>query len=262
MKASKFWLIFVIFLVLQVSNIRNNQVFAGGRQQGAQGAVYESHLLNPLGHLPLLRERITLTMGMTRSPITPDLVNNFRTISLERDSNIRLEFVYYGASLSEARQRLEIEIMAGGTELPDIINFPLDSITQAFYGSQGMLIPLENYIRNSSYWMNELIHEMPYDPWTFVRSADGHIYSLFNYAGEFVTELFTRIYINTEWLNDAGLSLPTSTWEFENMLRAFRNRRPNPDGLRTFPFITERGRVSTTILDVLFSPFVYSSRNN
>jgi len=73
-------------------------VFAGGGRQSTQGAaVDERALMNPLGQLPLVKEKVTLTMGMVRSAVTPDLVNNYKTITLEKDTNIHLKFVYYGS---------------------------------------------------------------------------------------------------------------------------------------------------------------------
>ena len=234
-------------------------VFSGGGQQRAQtAAVDESRILNPLGQLPLLRENVTISLGIIRSTLTPDLSNNYKTFELQRDSNITLDFVYYPASGTEALQRLEIEIMAGGDDLPDVITFGLDPITQSYYGSLGMFIPLNDYVENSSYWMKPLIEEIPFDPWQFVRSADGNIYSLFSFSGEYVTEVVSRMYINTAWLQEANLSMPRSTMEFENMLRAFQNRRPNADGRRTYPFIDIRDNVrQQRFLGPLLSPFVY-----
>ena len=260
MRISKVWLLGIICLVL----FGSFPVFAGGGQQSSQGAAAnERDLLNPLGQLPIVKEKITLTMGMVRSVMSPDLINNYKTIELEKDSNIKLDFIYYGATGTEAQQKLEIEIMAGGTELPDIINFGLDTTTIGFYGSQGMLIPLDNYINNSSYWMKDGIKEMPFDPWKYIRSADNHIYSLFNYAGEFVTEICARMYINTAWLNDANLAMPTSTVEFENMLRAFKNRPPNADGRRTYPFIDIRDNVrQARFIAPLVGPYVYIGASN
>jgi hypothetical protein len=180
-------------------------MFAGGGQSSQRGAaIDEKSILNPLGQLPLVKEKITLTMGMVRSTISPDIVDNYKTITLEKDSNIHLEFVFYGSSGSEAQQKLELEIMAGGTELPDIINFGLEPLAQGFYGSQGMLIPLENYINNSAYWMKDGVKEMAFDPWKFIRSADGHIYSLFNYSGEFVTEIVARMSFDHPEVAKAG----------------------------------------------------------
>lgn len=259
MKISKIWLLSFVFFL-----IGNYAIFAGAGQQSSAGtSTNESSILNPLGQTPLLKEKINLTMGMVRSPLTTDMVDNYKTKTLENDSNIHLDFVYYGASSTEAQQKLELEIMAGGTELPDIINFGLDSIAQGLYGSQGMLIPLDNYINTSSYWMKDGIKEMPYDPWKYVRSSDGKIYSLFNYAGEFVTEVYSRFYTNTVWLNDAGLSMPTTLKGFEDMLRAFKNRAPNKDGTKTYPFLTERTRIENyNVLGTLIGPFIYLGNVN
>jgi putative aldouronate transport system substrate-binding protein len=239
-------------------------VFGGGGRQQASGPVAnEAAILNPLGQIPLLKEKINLTIGVIRNAQVIDLPTNSMTAQLEKDSNIHLDFVYYGATDSEGAQKLELQIMAGGDDLPDIINFGVDQVTVSYYGEQGMFIPLENYIQKSAYFMKPGIAEIPYDPWKFIASPDGHIYSLFSWQAAFETELVARIYVNTAWLKEVGLSMPKTTREFENMLRAFKNHRFNNDGTKEYPFIDIRNNMAQPrFVAPLVGPYVYIGGNN
>jgi hypothetical protein len=60
----------------------------GGKQQASTPAVNEAGILNPLGQLPLLKEKINLTMGVVRNSQVIDLPANYMTAQLEKDSNI------------------------------------------------------------------------------------------------------------------------------------------------------------------------------
>jgi putative aldouronate transport system substrate-binding protein len=71
------------------------------------------------------------------------------------------------------------------------------------------------------------------------------------------------MYINTAWLKDAGLSMPKTTREYENMLRAFKNRKPNSDGRKTYPFIDIRTNViQPRFIAPLVGSFVYIGGGN
>jgi putative aldouronate transport system substrate-binding protein len=263
MKKVKLWLLFTASLMLAA--IAVSPVFAGGgTQEAAKGpAVNEAALLNPVGQLPLLKEKINLTMGVIRESMVIDLPTNYVTRQLEKDSNIHLEFVYYGSNAIEATQKLELQIMAGGDDLPDIISFNMDPVTVSYYGEQGMIIPLENYIQKSAHFMKPGIAELPYDPWRYVRSPNGHIYSLFEYRATYDGDAVGRMYVNTAWLKEVGLSMPETTKEFENMLRAFKNHRFNNDGTREYPFIDIKNNMSMPrFIGPLVAPFVYIGGSN
>lgn len=213
--------------------------------------------LNDLGVLPLCKEPITLTIGMLDSTQVLDWETNYMTQQLEKDSNIHLEFVSYGASSSEAKQKLELQLMAGGQDIPDIINFTLDAATLQYFGEQGMFIPLDEYIANSSYFMHEGLSKMKFDPWQYVTSPDGNTYSLLSVASAYETDVWSRIYISDYAMEQAGVTMPTTVQEFEDMLRKMKD----VEGIQ-YPFVTEKNRFWANIVDPLISPFVYANSKN
>ena len=82
-----------------------------------------------------------------------------------------------------------------------------------------------------------------------IRFADGKIYSLYSYAPFPWNELPYRVWINQSWLDQLGMSAPTTTEEFRTVLEAFKNNDLNGNGKPDeIPMITAKegfGRDST-----------------
>jgi putative aldouronate transport system substrate-binding protein len=234
---------------------------AGGSQQASTGASNsEASVLNPLGQLPIVKERITMKIGMVRNSAVTDYAANFQTKELEKDSNIHLEFVFYGANDNEARQKLELEFSAGGEDLPDIISMGFDAASAQYYGEQGMILPLENLIASQLSYSRKSIDEIGYDPWKYIRTSNGHIYTLFTCNQSLASDVYTRMYMNTDWMKAVGKGMPKTTAEFEDLLKAFRNHKFNSDGIKEYPFIADKGTaLSQRFFDALITPFVYAN---
>jgi putative aldouronate transport system substrate-binding protein len=237
-------------------------VFAAGRQQASAPAVNEAAILKPLVQMPIVIEKITMKIGMARSPFVQDFSTNYMTRELEKDSNIHLEFVFYGSNDTEAKQKIELEFAAGGADLPDILNVGFDAASTQYYGEQGMIIQLDNYIKDISYSKKNLA-DLDYDPWKYVRSPNGHYYTLFGAAQEYASGIYTRLYTNKAWMKEVGKGMPTTTVEFEDLLRAFKNHKFNNDGTKEYPFIADKATtLSHRFLNALITPFVYANNTD
>jgi putative aldouronate transport system substrate-binding protein len=201
-----------------------------------------------------------MKIGMIRVPVIEDFTTNYLTRELEKDSNIHLDFVFYGSSESEAKQKLELEFAAGGTDLPDIINMTLDAASAQYYGEQGLILQLDDYVRNSLSYSKKSIDELGYDPWKYIRSPNGHIYTLFRTSQEYASDISTRLYTNKAWMEEVGKGMPRTTEEFEDLLRAFKNHKFNPGTTREYPFIADKGTaLSYRLFNALITPFVFAS---
>ena len=110
------------------------------------------------------------------------------------------------------------------------------------YGMEEILIPLEDLIRE--YMPNLTAILDADDGWKHVQSADGHIYTLPEIQG--VTPMNTRLFINGDWLDTLGLDMPTDLDSLYEVLKAFKEKDPNGNGIAdeiplatsTFPSIT------------------------
>ncbi|MEK3888129.1 extracellular solute-binding protein [Bacillus sp. FSL K6-3431] len=120
-------------------------------------------------------------------------------------------------------------IILASNDLPDAfyqIGFSQDELNK--YGKQGLFIPLEDLIEEHAPNIRELFKDNP-DIKQALTMPDGHIYSLpyVDFSKEYAS---IRYYINKKWLDNLGLSVPETTEEFANALKAFVDKDANGNG--------------------------------
>jgi putative aldouronate transport system substrate-binding protein len=243
-------------------------VFAGGQSGRTTGSSSISRYqrdpnLNPPGTFPINKNTVPLTIGIEQNAMVEDFETNWMTRQVEEKGNYDLTFELYPAG--ETHQKLELMVMAGGADLPDVLmggeGFNLTSITR--YGQAGMLVPLNDYYKNSAYWINEAINDLNYDPMKYITSYDGNIYGMFA-TGLSVNNEYSpaRIMIYEPWLQKLGLTMPRNIDEFLVVLRAFRDRDPNGNGLKDeIPLMGNRDNMVANYLYAMMMPFIYTQQN-
>ena len=99
----------------------------------------------------------------------------------------------------------------------DVLNYGVD---------MGIFVPLEDYFEQYCPRITEILNlEGVRETMT---APDGHIYSI-PYVIE-APEVDFNPYINTRWLENLGLEMPTTTEEFREVLRAFKEQDANGNG--------------------------------
>lgn len=121
-------------------------------------------------------------------------------------------------------------IMASG-DFPDIITkVVFQNLDVAKYASQGILVPLEEYItEENTPNICRMFKEQPTTK-AIATSPDGHIYALPNYSGDGGASMETYWWINKAWLDKLGLEIPTTLPELKEVLVAFKTKDPNGNG--------------------------------
>ena len=241
-------------------------VFAGGGKEGpaagTKGFVSDKNLNAP-GVLPICKQTVKLKIGIAKSATVLDYNTNYMTQCLKKDGNFEFTFVEMGANDKEVKQKAELQIMAGGADLPDILMYSLDDSSVAYYGQMGAFVNLNEYRKNSSHFINLAVADMQkgmgFDPFLYATSADGNLYGLFYMSTAIETAIYLRLYTNMDWLDKLGLKKPTSVSEFENMLRAFKTKDPNGNGKADeYGFVTSKDRIFNHFAMPLMTPFVYA----
>ncbi|GHV86878.1 ABC transporter substrate-binding protein [Spirochaetia bacterium] len=259
---------FVTALTLTLAFLfATSAAWAGGRQAGTAGAgssaAYQRDPnLNAPGTFPINKQKVALKVGIEQNPYVENWKTNWMTRRIEELGNYDLSFEVYPSG--EMRQKLELMVMAGGADLPDIMlegGLDLASITK--YGQAGMLIPTNTYYANSAYYIKESAKDLPVDPLKYVTSYDGNIYGLYGTTVSIYNQFSpARILIYEPWLQKLGLKLPETVDEFVEVLRAFRDRDPNGNGLKDeIPLAGGRDNMNTNYLYALMSPFVFTQSN-
>ncbi len=130
-----------------------------------------------------------------------------------------------------------------GEELPDAFygQGVLTDVEVIRYGSQGLLIPLNDLIEQYAPNIQALFEYNPeYEK--LLTAPDGNIYALPS-----ITELspttHDKLFINKTWLDALDLEVPTTTEEFRDVLTAFKTLDPNGNGQEDeipFSFLPDR----------------------
>ena len=125
--------------------------------------------------------------------------------------------------------------LAAGSDLPDIVQIPGKNTAYKSevytLGLLGTIIPLEDLIREHAPNIAKLIWEDMPELGKAYTAPDGHIYHIAqNYDG--TNRVSAKgILIRTDWLETLNLSVPTTADEWYTVLKAFKERDPNDNGI-------------------------------
>lgn len=115
-------------------------------------------------------------------------------------------------------------VLLNSGDYPDF--FIKSNIDAEKYGMQGVLIPLEDLIRE--YAPNLTAELDRREAWAYITAADGHIYSLPELGA--IKPVNPTLWINKKWMDNLGLNEPTSFEELYEVLKAFKEQDANGNG--------------------------------
>ena len=166
-------------------------------------------------------------MAPSHYTVDPDWENNKFFQRMNELTGVDFNFEVYNYEMYGTKKPLAL---SNTSQMPDFFMKAMFDKTEIVkYGSQGLIIPLEDLIDE---YMPNLKKLMDNDPMieALITAPDGHIYSLpsigdkdsYNYVG--------IPWINKQWLDNLGLQMPTTPAEFKNVLIAFRDQDANKNG--------------------------------
>jgi putative aldouronate transport system substrate-binding protein len=221
---------FCLFLLLS-----GTVLFANGK--GVEtGAAVKSDNFNPSGY-PIVNEKITLTAFAGQPPYVEDFNTNLFVTKYEELTNIHIEWEAVPSNSLKEKKNL---VFASG-DYPDMfLGANLTQDEDMLYGSQGILLPLNDYI--DSYAPN-LLNAFKEQEWArpVITTPDGSIYSIPQIGKAYHTLFPEKFWINQVWLDNLGLDMPSTTDELYNVLKAFKEQDPNGNGKADeYPLTTEK----------------------
>ena len=116
--------------------------------------------------------------------------------------------------------------------LPDVFLNDLTDEDLANYGSQGYLLPLEQYMTKEMMPnMYEVMENEGFpDLIKGMTFPDGHVYNIHGVNGSLREYAKSRYFINTQWAENLGVKIPTTLDEFYDYLVAVRDGDADLDG--------------------------------
>ncbi|WP_218931695.1 extracellular solute-binding protein [Ruoffia halotolerans] len=144
-----------------------------------------------------------------------------------------IAFNYTTPPQSDFATRLNLAFASG--ELPDLIYAggpnSLNAAGEVDYGSQGLLIPLENMLEEYAPNFYQLLEENPAIRQS-ITTTDGHIYALPNVVqSDTASWIMGPVWYNGEWLDNLDVeAIPETVDEFYELMIRFRDEDPNDNG--------------------------------
>ncbi|WP_158560852.1 extracellular solute-binding protein [Paenibacillus contaminans] len=165
---------------------------------------------------------LTLRVGIQDSYYAPaSLANNLPVFQqIEQKTGVKLQWEV--TPPDQFKQVMQLKL-ASGKDLPDLIQMPNGASDMVKYGSEGLLLPLEDLIDKHAPNIKKLFEKDP-NIVKSLKSPDGHIYGLptLNYSPQMTTMI-----IRKDWLDRLNLKAPETIDEWLTVLRAFKEKDPN-----------------------------------
>ena len=175
--------------------------------------------------LPIVKEKETITVAVARhsNDATESYEEKHFVIKAEEDTNIHIEWMEYSTNIEE-----QLSVLLAG-DMPDVF---LGLLTDSHISQNpSLFLPLNDLIEEKcpnvyAYYQENV------DGWReFLTYPDGNIYSMMGSYYKSYNNLINGLqFINMEWLNNVGKSMPTTLAEYKDVLMAFRDQDANGNG--------------------------------
>lgn len=214
----------VMTTVMFTACSNNNNVKPEGSAPPAENTKLV--LLNETG-FPIVNEPITMSAMVMLSPAQPTDWNEIRVWQgYEKMTGIHMDWnEYTSADMTEKRN-----LAFASNELPDILfrtKMPDSDVDK--YGADGSLMRLNELIDQYAPNFKAVMEKYP-DVRKGLETADGSIYAMPSLTDSPSIEISRKLFINQSWLEKAGKSMPKSTDELYETLKAFRDGDMNDNG--------------------------------
>lgn len=187
--------------------------------------------INDPGVTPICKEKVKLTVGIPKNPFVENFDTNQMTLALEKEGNFELEFVLYPAG--EMNEKLNLMINARSKDLPDVLIFRNNVNDSQLYtwAQAGALVDLTEYYKESAYHLNIAKERTGVDFTKMITCPDGKIYTIPVFNQSIGNEAPARLWVYRPWLDALGLQAPETLDDFYQMLKAFKEKDPNGNGI-------------------------------
>ena len=200
-----------------------------GKEEIAVETLQIDENVTAAGELPVVKEPITLNVGIQSSSKITDLNTNEFTKYLTEKTGINLEFYEFPAS--GGMEKLNV-MLASDSELPEVISgFNITRTTFLEYADRNVFLDLTPYMEEYGYWINEMSEKTQVKNFeSFLTAENGKKYFMPNVVEQTGNVYGGKAFINKKWLDKLGLKVPETTEEFEKAMTAFVTKDPNGNG--------------------------------
>lgn len=228
----------------------------GGQNENTDVAIDDSNV-TAAGEFPVVKEPITLTVGVPGDSKITDYNTNALTKYIEEKTGVELEF--YEFPSSGGSEKLNV-MLSSGSELPDIIcGFNIAQGTFLKYAEDGIFVDLTPYMDKYGYYINEMADKTVIENFeAYLKSSNGKKYFMPNVAEQTGNIYGGKAFINKTWLDKLGLDMPETVEDFKNVMHEFVTKDPNGNGINDeIGFTGSSNGWHETPVNFLMRSFIY-----
>lgn len=209
------------------------------------------------GSDPSSGDNVTMNVFAHQSSDTNLQTNKF-TKKMEEKFNVKINWTT--VPFDGAAEKRQISLASG--DYPDLyLLIPwVDRFSQTDllkFGQQGVIVPLNDLIEQYAPNIKKVLDSSEYYK-AMNTAPDGNIYGLTGLNECFHCSYPNKMWMNTKWLEQLGLSEPTTTDEFKEVLKAFKTKDPNGNGKADeVPLSGSIENFGVHIIPYLMNGFIY-----
>lgn len=194
--------------------------------EGSQEGESTELEVSAAGEMPIVSEKVDMSVFLAQNSTVSDYEDNKMTKWMEETTNVHV--LWNIVPEQDAAQKLNL-LLASGVDIPDVIMSSLTTQIVVDMASQGVFVPLDDYIAEQGYYYNQMLEENPlYEPMS--KLQDGHVYSLGSVIISEPNALSCRAWINTNFLQNVGMEKPETPDELYDYLKAVKDQDANGNG--------------------------------
>lgn len=257
----------VLSLLLSACSGNNGGGTGGEASAGPQSSAEaegegEGGGLSGPGVLPITKEKTTIRITVPQDPTVTsyEYGENALTTWLEDQTNVHIEWNLYPST--DSLEKLNLELSSGGDVGDLIMAFEVDNAMLATYGSQGVFRDLRELIDKHGFYIKQMYEEVP-GVKQATTAPDGNVYSL-NTIGEcYNCDRAMRFWVNSSFLKALNMSVPTTTEELYQYLKAVKENDPNGNGENDeIPLVGSPHSWFAGVDDFIMNAFTYQDADN
>lgn len=209
------------------------------------------------GDMPITQEKTTLTIYAPKTNYIEDLTTNEFTQWYEEQTNIHVDWQVASGDLAQSKNVL----LASGNYPDVMLDCNINRSEQLVYGEQGIFIDLTQLINEQTKWIKETLDARPEVKERLV-TPQGKIFGLPKINDVYHSTYSNKMWVYQPWLDKLGIATPTTTEEFYQMLKAFKEQDPNGNGIADeIPLATTKDLGAAGVDGFLMNSFVYCNND-
>ena len=200
---------------------------------------------------PITDSDITLTYWTPLNTKVTAFATSFSDVlcyqELEKATGIKIEFQHP----SVGQEGEQFNLMMASKSLPDLIYYNWSSVSGGvdLYLEEGTILKLNDYIEDLAPSYNAILEQYPQAK-RETQTDSGDIYMFPFLRTDEKLMFYKGLLIRQDWLDKLGLETPTTPDEWYTVLKAFKEKDPNGNGIADeLPIVSKKMEAIETLIN-------------